>query len=108
MPGVVDRRRNGEGGFTVLEAAVAAAIVTIAVGGVLGAVLAVARQTSALDERGRLRMVAEDVLTDLRAMTAYDPVELAAVSGRSQAATVELPSAAGGGPPVRVTVRWAV
>jgi Tfp pilus assembly protein PilV len=115
--------RNGERGFTLIEALIAAGILTVVVLCAMAAVSAAARATARAAPRAILAETAQNVLADLRAASAYDPAELADLaaegsrrvaleeeqadgSGLRQAVTTEIvPNAAGAGYLATVTVK---
>ena len=72
--------RDGERGFTLIEALVAGGILTVVLACVLGAVTAAVRASNSAVPRAALAETAQNVLADLRASTAYDPEELAALA----------------------------
>jgi Tfp pilus assembly protein PilV len=82
-----------EGGFTLLETLIAVALTTIAVLGVTGAVARALYGTARSETRLLLAADAANVLTDLRAASAYDPGMLARMSGQRVAVTLALPGA---------------
>ena len=59
-----------EDGFAMIEAVVAVGLVAIGVGSALAGAVAVERETAA-EQRGALIQTAQNILTDLRAATAY-------------------------------------
>ena len=72
--------RDGERGFTLIEALVATGILTSVLLCVLGAVAGTVRAANSAAPRAALAEIAQNVLADLRAATAYDPDELAALA----------------------------
>jgi hypothetical protein len=74
---------TSEAGFLLLEAVIAVALVAICAGAALAAVATVMHATSRALPVPGLTVSAQNVLTDLRAATAYDPVELAALDGKT-------------------------
>jgi Tfp pilus assembly protein PilV len=78
----------GERGFTLLEAAIATALVCFIVLAVSAAVLHSLRATAQLAARAALTDDALNVLADIRAATAYDAAALARIAGRSYTANV--------------------
>jgi Tfp pilus assembly protein PilV len=97
-------RASSEAGFLLLEALIAVALVAICAGAALAAVVAVMHAMSRALPAPGLTVSAQNVLTDLRAATAYDPAELAALSGKSTAFTADEPAPDGSLRPVRITV----
>jgi len=87
--------RDHERGFTLLETLAAAAITGIAVLGVAGAVAASLYGSARSETRLLLADDASNVLTDLRAASAYDPAMLAAMDGRRVSARLALPGSPG-------------
>jgi type II secretory pathway pseudopilin PulG len=75
--------RECERGFTLLEALAALALTALAIAGVAGSVAACLHVTARSQTKLLLAADAQNVLTDLRAATAYDPALLAALAGRS-------------------------
>jgi plastocyanin len=69
---------------------------------VLAAVVAVTRGTARALPAAALTETAQNVLTDLRAATAYDPAELAALVGRSVSFEAREPAADGSAHSVRI------
>lgn len=76
-------QRSGETGFLTIEAVIAIALMALGAGTVMAAILAVWHQTAAGQPRAALTSSALNVLTDLRAATAYDGRQLAALAGGS-------------------------
>ncbi len=72
--------RDHERGFTLIEALVAAGILTVVLLCALGAVTAAVRAANGAAPRSALAEAAQNVLADLRAATAYDPAELTALA----------------------------
>jgi type II secretory pathway pseudopilin PulG len=72
--------RDDERGFTLIEALVAAGILTVVLVCALGAVTAAVRAANGAAPRSALAEAAQNVLADLRAATAYDPDELTALA----------------------------
>jgi hypothetical protein len=77
-----DPRRPDEAGFLLVEALVAVALVAICGGAALAAVVAVMHATARSLPAPALSGTVQNILTDLRAATAYDPAQLAALAGR--------------------------
>ena len=80
--------RQHERGFTLLEAAIATALVSFVVLAVSAAALQAMHGSATLAAREALTDDALNVLADLRATTAYDPNALANLPGRSYVASV--------------------
>ncbi len=78
-------RRRGDAGFLLVEAQFAAALVAVAGGIALAAVACATHAAARALPAAALAGSATNVLTDLRAATAYDPAELAALAGREAA-----------------------
>jgi type II secretory pathway pseudopilin PulG len=72
-----------EAGFLLLEAVVAVALIALCAGAALAAVAAVTHAAARTLATPALSLCAQNVLTDLRAATAYDPAQLAALDGKS-------------------------
>ncbi len=81
-------RRRGERGFTLLEAAIATALVSFVVLAVSTAVVHSLHATATVAERAALTDDALNVLADLRSATAYDADALTRIAGRTFAASV--------------------
>ncbi|MFY9780469.1 MAG: type II secretion system protein [Candidatus Baltobacteraceae bacterium] len=82
-------------GFTLLEALIAIAVTSAAVLGVAGAVLGMLRSLALETDKAALADDALNVLTDLRAATAYDGAFLAKLAGRSTSQKLTLAGPAG-------------
>lgn len=76
-------RRPAEGGFLLIEAIVGTAIVALCAGAAFLAIVTVQHQLAVAERRSALTLTAQNMLTDLRAATAYDPAQLAALPGRA-------------------------
>jgi len=87
--------REREAGFFLLEAVIAIALIAVCAGSVLAAIVAMQHQAALAEPSAALTLDALNVLTDLRAVTAYDPDELAALAGRSAAFDVTEPLGGG-------------
>jgi prepilin-type N-terminal cleavage/methylation domain-containing protein len=87
--------RDHERGFTLLETLAAVSLTGIAVLGVAGAVAASLYGSARSETKLLLADDASNVLTDLRAASAYDPVMLAALDGRHATARLALPGPRG-------------
>src|SRR5450755_3898624 len=84
-----------DAGFLLIEAVVAVALVAICAGAALAAVAAVTHAAARTRATPSLTLTAQNILTDLRAATAYDPAELTALAGRSTAFDAVEPGVAG-------------
>jgi prepilin-type N-terminal cleavage/methylation domain-containing protein len=84
-----------ERGFTLLETLAAVTVTGIAVLGVAGAVAASLYGSARSETRLLLADDATNVLTDLRAASAYDPAMLAALDGRRVTARLAFPGTHG-------------
>lgn len=73
-------QRENERGFTLIEALVATGVLTVVLLCALGAVAGAVRATNSAAPRAALAEIAQNVLADLRAATAYDPDELASLA----------------------------
>ena len=91
-----------EAGFLLIEAVVAVALIALCAGAALAAVAAVTHATARTLAAPALSLCAQNVLTDLRAATAYDPSQLAALDGKS--ATFDAAEAGIGGTIERVHI----
>jgi prepilin-type N-terminal cleavage/methylation domain-containing protein len=100
----VSARRCADDGFVLLEAIVAVAIIAICAGAALAALSAFAHDAGRALPAASLTVSAQNVLTDLRAATAYDPAELAGLAGRSTTFTATEPGPSGSPLPVAITV----
>lgn len=105
------RRRRAiaaQDGFSLIEAIVAVGIFSIAIGGMIAAMLAVLKPMAESRWSAQLTTVAQNVLTDLRAASAYDTAVLAAAEAKRTTFTVPDPSASGSvvPPPLSVTVTY--
>jgi len=87
--------REHERGFTLLETLAAVTVTTIAVLGVAGAVAASLYGNARSETKLLLADDAANVLTDLRAASAYDPAMLAAMDGRRVSTRLALPGGSG-------------
>ncbi len=83
--------RASEAGFLLVEAVVAVALVTICAGAALAAVVAVTQARDHAEPTSSLTLTAQNILTDLRAATAYDPGQLAALDGQSRSFDADEP-----------------
>ncbi|MGD0473049.1 MAG: hypothetical protein ABSB70_07500 [Candidatus Velthaea sp.] len=72
-----------DAGFLLIEAVVAVALIAMCAGAALAAVAAVTHAAAHTRATPALTLTAQNILTDLRAATAYDPDALAAMAGRS-------------------------
>jgi len=79
---------KGQRGFSLLEVTIAGALVSFVVLGVSSAVLNSLRATATLTAHEALADDALNVLSDLRAATAYDGDALAHIAGRNSTATI--------------------
>lgn len=91
-----------QAGFVLVEAVVAVALIALSAGAALAAVAAITQANAHAAAEPALTLTAQNVLTDLRAATAYDPAQLAALAGRSSAFDADEP--AGGAATRRVHV----
>ncbi len=66
-----------------MEAVLAAALIAVCAGAALAAVAAVMHAQAHAQPASSLTFTAQNILTDLRAATAYDPLQLATLAGRS-------------------------
>jgi type II secretory pathway pseudopilin PulG len=73
---------RGEAGFTLAESAVAVGVVAIGAGGVVAALLSVMRPTAEQIASATLTTTAQNVLSDLRAATAYGTTSLSSLAGK--------------------------
>ncbi len=80
--------RTFERGFTLLEAAIATALTCAVVLGLAATVAHALHANATLAERAALTDDALNVLSDLRAATAYDAGALAQITGRTTNATI--------------------
>jgi type II secretory pathway pseudopilin PulG len=87
--------RKNEAGFLLIEAVVAVALIAVCAGAALAAVAAVTHAAARTLATPALTLTAQNILTDLRAATAYDPAQLAAIAGRSISFDAAEPGAAG-------------
>jgi type II secretory pathway pseudopilin PulG len=108
LDGLVNDRtpvpRPSEAGFLLVEVLVAVAIVAVCAGAALAAAGAVVRTSAHAVSAAALTRSAENIVTDLRAATAYDPAELAALAGKSRAFDAPEPGPDGSPRPVHITV----
>jgi hypothetical protein len=79
-----------------MEAVVAVALIALCAGAALAAVAAVTHATARTLRSPGLTLTAQNILTDLRAATAYDPAQLAALDGKSTAFDVREPGLVAG------------
>ncbi len=89
----------------LVEALIAVALVGVCIGAIATAVLAVSHATARTMPAAALTLTAQNVLTDLRAATAYDPDQLAALDGRSTAFSVNEPGPNGSPQAIRIEAR---
>ncbi len=88
--------RPEERGFTLIEALVATGVLTVVLACTMGAVAVAVRAAHSAAPRSALAEIAQNVLADLRAATAYDPDELAALAATGvRRFTLEEPQADG-------------
>ena len=83
--------RLDEAGFLLVEAVVAVAVIAVCAGAALAAAAAVMHAGARSLPAPALTLTAQNILTDLRAATAYDPLQLAGLAGRSTAFDVDEP-----------------
>jgi hypothetical protein len=93
-----------EAGFLLVEAVLAAALIALSAAAALGAVAIVMHAAARAVPAAELTATAQNVLADLRAATAYDPAQLAALGGRTVAFDAIEPAAGGVAQRVRVSV----
>ncbi len=96
--------RSGEAGFLLLEAVVAVALVAVCACAVLATVAAVTKATARSLPAAALSLTAQNILTDLRAATAYDPNGLASLAGKAAAFDATESTPDGSGRTVHLTV----
>jgi hypothetical protein len=77
--------RSDEGGFLLVEALISVAMIGVCAGALIAAIVAVTHATAHRLPTSSLMLTAQDILTDLRAATAYDSGQLAALAGRTAA-----------------------
>ena len=82
--------RTGQHGFSLLEALVCLALLSGTGIAVAGAVASGAHAQAMTVSRERLRSDAVNVLDELRASTAYDPVALQKMSGKTTSSTLDI------------------
>jgi type II secretory pathway pseudopilin PulG len=82
-----------EAGFLLVEAIFAVALVALCAVAALAAVAATTHAAAHARAESELTLSAQNVLTDLRAVTAYDPDQLAALADRSAAFDADEPGA---------------
>ncbi len=80
--------RTSERGFTLLEAAIATALTCAVVLGLVATVAHALHANATIAERAALTDDALNVLSDLRAATAYDAGALAQMTGKTTNATI--------------------
>ena len=88
-------RPPDDAGFLLVEAVLAVALIALCAGAALTAVVAATHAVAHARAEPALTLTAQNVLTDLRAATAYDPVALAAAAGQSSSFDASEPDAAG-------------
>jgi hypothetical protein len=94
--------RTDEAGFLLMEAVVAIALIAVCAGAALAAVAAITHATARTLTTPALTLTAQNILTDLRAATAYDPAQLAALDGKSTSFDAEEAGGAGAVRRVRI------
>lgn len=97
---------GNEAGFLLVEAVLAAALLALSAAAALGAVAIVTHAMARTAPAAELTATAQNVLADLRAATAYDPIQLAALAGRTIAFDALEPAA--GGVPRRVHINVSI
>ncbi len=91
-----------EAGFMMIEAVIATALVAVCAGAVLSAVLSIQHRTLFAQPSAALTLTAQNVLTDLRAATAYDGAELNGLGGRNADFDGSQPSPNGSPEPIHI------
>ncbi len=89
-------RGPDDAGFLLVEAVIAVALIAVCAGAALAAAAAVTHASARALAAPALTLSAQNVLTDLRAATAYDPVALDALDGRSVSFDADEAAADGG------------
>jgi type II secretory pathway pseudopilin PulG len=100
---VADAARD-DAGFVLIEAVAATALIAICAGAALAAAVAVTHAAARTVSAAELTVTAQNVVTDLRAATAYDSVELAGLGGRSVSFQTQEPGPTGSPRPVTISV----
>ena len=99
--------KTSQRGFSLLEALVCLALLSGTGIAVAGAVASGAHAQALTVSRERLRSDAANVLDELRASTAYDPVALKKMSGKTTSSTLEIAAPDGVERAVTISLRVA-
>ena len=91
----------------MVEAVMAIALMALCAGTVMGAVVLVQHQLAIATPSAELLSSAQNVLTDLRAATAYDAAALNALDGRSETFDIVEPAPGRSAQPLHISVRIA-
>jgi len=94
---------HGERGYTLIEASVVVAVVSLGVSGVLGALAAVSRQQAAPAVDALLQASARNLVADLRAATAYESAAQASRFNLATGTAVAMPQPMATGTPLSIT-----
>ncbi|HTV74731.1 MAG TPA: hypothetical protein VME66_13625 [Candidatus Acidoferrales bacterium] len=100
--------KGSEEGFTLIEAVIVTGLLALGIGTVMAALLCALRPIADMEHTATLAAVVENVVTDLRASSAYGAgtVALATAAGTSNTFTVTEPVVEGTPVPIAVTVTY--
>ena len=94
---------DGESGYTLIEASVVVAIISLGVGGVLGALAAVSDRQATTTIDAQLQASARNLIADLRAATAYESAAQASHFNLGTGTAVAMPQPMATGTPLAIS-----
>ncbi|HEV3157246.1 MAG TPA: type II secretion system protein [Candidatus Baltobacteraceae bacterium] len=98
--------RDGEAGFTIVETMVSVAILAMVISGAMGLAIQANHEFARLAMQGRGEQAAQNMISDLRSMSAYGSDELNALIGHNGSGDVAQPIPEG--TPMHLRVHWSV